>query len=140
MITIQNTVEAAIDKVWNFWTLPEHITKWNTPSPDWHTPYAENDLRIGGSGIKITDSLNISPGGKTFMETEIDYKRQVDLFDPRHFNQSVVVIGLGNIGQRSDSCNSAQFPGNGRCFYRQVNLRPECCTHTGVCVWCAVQV
>jgi len=48
MITIQNTVEAAIDKVWDFWTLPEHITKWNTPSPDWHTPYAENDLRIGG--------------------------------------------------------------------------------------------
>ncbi|OXA96216.1 SRPBCC family protein [Flavobacterium hercynium] len=48
MITIQNTVEAAIDKVWDFWTLPENITKWNTPSQDWHTPYAENDVRIGG--------------------------------------------------------------------------------------------
>jgi uncharacterized protein YndB with AHSA1/START domain len=48
MITVQNTIKASINKVWEFWTLPEHITKWNNASPDWHTPYAENDLRTGG--------------------------------------------------------------------------------------------
>ncbi|MGO4772163.1 SRPBCC family protein [Flavobacterium sp. W22_SRS_FK3] len=48
MITVQTTINSLIEKVWEFWTLPEHITKWNFASPDWHTPYAENDLREGG--------------------------------------------------------------------------------------------
>ncbi|PIF32863.1 uncharacterized protein YndB with AHSA1/START domain [Flavobacterium sp. 9] len=49
MITVKNTINASIDKVWDLWTLPEHITKWSFASPDWHTPYAENDLREGGT-------------------------------------------------------------------------------------------
>jgi uncharacterized protein YndB with AHSA1/START domain len=48
MITVENTIDASIDKVWELWVLPEHITKWNTPSTDWHTPHADNDLREGG--------------------------------------------------------------------------------------------
>lgn len=48
MITVKTTIDASIEKVWSFWTLPEHITKWSFASPDWHTPYAENDLREGG--------------------------------------------------------------------------------------------
>ncbi|MEO8239448.1 MAG: SRPBCC domain-containing protein [Flavobacterium sp.] len=48
MITIQNTVNATIDKVWEIWTTPKHIQKWNIPSADWHNPYAENDLKVGG--------------------------------------------------------------------------------------------
>lgn len=47
-ITVENTVKAPIEKVWEFWTEPQHIKKWNSASPDWHTPYAENDLRAGG--------------------------------------------------------------------------------------------
>ncbi|MBP6181499.1 SRPBCC family protein [Flavobacterium sp.] len=48
MITVQNTINAPIEKVWKFWTLPEHVMKWNNASDDWHTPFAENDLRVGG--------------------------------------------------------------------------------------------
>jgi len=48
-ITVEATVNAPAEKVWNFWTSPEHIIKWNSPSEDWHTPKAENDLRVGGS-------------------------------------------------------------------------------------------
>jgi uncharacterized protein YndB with AHSA1/START domain len=48
-ITVEATVNAPVEKVWNFWTSPEHIIKWNSPSEDWHTPKAENDLRVGGS-------------------------------------------------------------------------------------------
>lgn len=47
-ITLENTVRASIEKVWNHWTTPEHITKWSYASDDWHTPFAENDLRAGG--------------------------------------------------------------------------------------------
>lgn len=53
MIAVQNVVKADINKVWEFWTLPEHITKWNFASPDWYTPYAENDLKTGGK-FKLT--------------------------------------------------------------------------------------
>jgi uncharacterized protein YndB with AHSA1/START domain len=49
VITVQNTVNAPVQKVWDFWTKPEHIKKWNAASDDWHTPRAENDLRVGGS-------------------------------------------------------------------------------------------
>lgn len=48
MITVQNTINASIDKVWEFWTQPEHIKNWSFASAEWHTPYAENDLRAGG--------------------------------------------------------------------------------------------
>jgi uncharacterized protein YndB with AHSA1/START domain len=47
-ITVENTVNAPVEKVWNCWTAPEHITKWNFASDDWHSPKAENDLRAGG--------------------------------------------------------------------------------------------
>lgn len=48
VITIETTVNAPIEKVWEYWGKPEHITKWNNASDDWHTPHAENDLRKGG--------------------------------------------------------------------------------------------
>ena len=47
-VTVQTTVQAPVDKVWTYWTEPVHITKWNSASDDWHTPVAENDLRVGG--------------------------------------------------------------------------------------------
>ena len=48
MITVQNTINASIEKVWELWTAPEHVMKWNNASEDWHTPFAENDLKVGG--------------------------------------------------------------------------------------------
>ncbi len=47
-ITVEATVKAPIEKVWDYWNEPEHIKKWNSASPDWHTPKSENDLRAGG--------------------------------------------------------------------------------------------
>lgn len=48
MITVKCTIDAPIAQVWKLWTIPEHIKKWNNASDDWHTPHAENDLRVGG--------------------------------------------------------------------------------------------
>jgi uncharacterized protein YndB with AHSA1/START domain len=48
IITVEATLNAPIEKVWDCWTNPEHITKWNFASDDWHCPKAENDLRAGG--------------------------------------------------------------------------------------------
>ncbi|MCB0397940.1 MAG: SRPBCC domain-containing protein, partial [Flavobacteriales bacterium] len=47
-ITISAIIDADSDKVWEAWTNPDHITKWNFASDDWHCPRAQNDLRVGG--------------------------------------------------------------------------------------------
>lgn len=47
-ITVQTSIAADLNKVWEYYTKPEHITKWNFASDDWHCPKAENDLRPGG--------------------------------------------------------------------------------------------
>lgn len=48
-ITVETHVDAPIEKVWDAYTNPEAVTGWNAPSEDWHTPKAENDLRVGGT-------------------------------------------------------------------------------------------
>ncbi len=48
MITVETTVIAPVEKVWKFFTLPQHIVKWNNANDEWHTPKAENDLIVGG--------------------------------------------------------------------------------------------
>ncbi|UUZ90194.1 SRPBCC domain-containing protein [Paenibacillus sp. P25] len=47
-VTVQAVIQAPVEKVWRYWTEPDHITKWNQASEDWHAPRAENDLRVGG--------------------------------------------------------------------------------------------
>ncbi len=47
-ITIETIVNAPVEKVWEAWTQPEHVTKWNHASDDWHSPRGENDLKAGG--------------------------------------------------------------------------------------------
>src|SRR3954462_14412900 len=61
-ITVAATVNAPVEKVWNFWNAPEHITKWCSASPDWHTPRAENDLRTGGRFLSRMEAKDGSMG------------------------------------------------------------------------------
>jgi len=62
-ITVETVVKAPIKKVWESWTLPQHITKWNQASDDWHTPYAENDPRTGG---KFKSTMAAKDGSMSF--------------------------------------------------------------------------
>jgi len=62
-ITIEATVYAPVEKVWQLWTMPEHITQWNNASPEWHTPKAENDLRVGG---KFSSRMEARDGSMGF--------------------------------------------------------------------------
>lgn len=47
-IRIDALIRAKRDKVWEYYTLPEHIVHWNFATDDWQCPSAENDMRIGG--------------------------------------------------------------------------------------------
>lgn len=61
-VTVEAVVQAPIEKVWNCWTEPEHITKWNQASEDWHAPRAENDLRAGGKFLTRMEAKDGSMG------------------------------------------------------------------------------
>jgi uncharacterized protein YndB with AHSA1/START domain len=61
-ITVKTTVHAPIEKVWKYWTEPKHITKWNNASDDWHTPFADNDLRVGGKFLSRMEAKDGSFG------------------------------------------------------------------------------
>ena len=50
-IKIEATISADSRTVWETWTQPEHITKWNYASEDCHCPSASNDLRKGGKFV-----------------------------------------------------------------------------------------
>lgn len=47
-ITVEATVNATIEKVWEMWNNPKHITQWCAASDDWHAPFAENNFVVGG--------------------------------------------------------------------------------------------
>jgi len=62
MITVQVRVKAPVEKVWQLWTEPSHITKWNAASDDWHTTRAENDPRTGGRFVTRMEAKDGSFG------------------------------------------------------------------------------
>ena len=47
-LTVSTTIQAPLRKVWTVLTQPEHIIHWNYADESWHTPTAQNDLRVGG--------------------------------------------------------------------------------------------
>jgi uncharacterized protein YndB with AHSA1/START domain len=47
-IRIEAVVHSPAKRVWDCWTEPKHITKWNFAIPEWHCPTATNDLKVGG--------------------------------------------------------------------------------------------
>jgi uncharacterized protein YndB with AHSA1/START domain len=61
-IMVETIVNGPIKKVWKYWTEPQHITKWNNASDDWHTPFSENDLRVGGKFLSRMEAKNGSFG------------------------------------------------------------------------------
>jgi uncharacterized protein YndB with AHSA1/START domain len=48
MIEVQAQIQAPIETVWDCFTNPIHIIRWNFASPDWQCPKATNDLIEGG--------------------------------------------------------------------------------------------
>jgi uncharacterized protein YndB with AHSA1/START domain len=98
-ITVQVIIKAPIQKVWEFWTEPKHITHWNFASEDWHTPKAENDLRVGGRFLTRMEAKDGSFGfdfGGTY--TKVDPLKQIEytLDDDRK-----VLINLASEGEET---------------------------------------
>jgi uncharacterized protein YndB with AHSA1/START domain len=48
-ITIDTTIAAPVERVWEAFTTPADIVQWNFASDDWCCPDAKVDLRVGGA-------------------------------------------------------------------------------------------
>jgi uncharacterized protein YndB with AHSA1/START domain len=62
-ITVSTTVNLPIEKAWNIWNEPEHITRWYQATPEWHAPHAENNLETGG---RFTTTMAAKDGSFSF--------------------------------------------------------------------------
>lgn len=109
-ITIRAIVSADKKKVWECYTSPEYITKWNFADPSWHCPSASNDLTVGGryvarmeardgsfgfdfdavyTDVAIEEALTYEFGGRYATITFTDVNDQVEVtvtFDPETQN------------------------------------------------------
>ena len=88
-IIVHTTVNATAKKVWEYFTLPEHITKWNNASEDWRTINAINDLKVGGKFLCRMETKDGSlgfdfEGHYTYIKTEEDIA--YTLLDSRKVN------------------------------------------------------
>jgi uncharacterized protein len=61
-IKVSATVAADSQKVWDYYTAPEHITNWNFADPGWHCPAASNDLKVGGRYVARMEARDGSVG------------------------------------------------------------------------------
>ena len=61
-ITVEVTVDAPVQTVWEKWTNPEDICLWNNASPDWHTTKSENNLTVGGKFLSRMEAKDGSFG------------------------------------------------------------------------------
>ena len=85
-ITIETSIQAPVAKVWQIWSDPEHIKKWNNASEDWHTPHAQNDLSPGGKFSSRMEAKDGSFGfdfGGTYDEVILHQKISYTMDDGR---------------------------------------------------------
>lgn len=96
-ITVKTTVHAPVEKVWENWTEPKHITQWNNASEDWHTPVAENDLTVGGKFLTRMEAKDGSFGfdfGGIYDEVKVNEVISYTMGDGRKV--AVTFKGQGN--------------------------------------------
>lgn len=47
-LKVETTINAPVEKIWDYWNNPDHITKWAFAQDDWEALHPENDLQVGG--------------------------------------------------------------------------------------------
>jgi uncharacterized protein YndB with AHSA1/START domain len=75
-ITVETTVAAPIETVWDAWNNPDDIVQWNAASDDWHTTRASTDLRVGG---KFSSRMEAKDGSMGF-----DFSGTYTTVEPLH--------------------------------------------------------
>jgi uncharacterized protein YndB with AHSA1/START domain len=100
-VRIERTFEARAETVFDAWTSPEVLGRWFRCAPDWDTPEAEVDLRIGGKlrvVMRRPDGTEAKASGEF---TAIDRPRRLVMtwsFDDDPSNQQLLDLTFSESG------------------------------------------
>ncbi len=89
VIKIEAIINKPLDKVWEMWTKPEHVTQWCFASDDWHAPSSNSDFKVGG---KLSTRMEAKDGSfgfdfwGTYDEIITNKKLAITLGDERKWN------------------------------------------------------
>jgi uncharacterized protein YndB with AHSA1/START domain len=130
VVRIERTFDAPAEAVFDAWTSAEVMRRWFHVAPDWATPEAEVDLRVGGK-VRIVmrrpDGTEVGARGEY---TLIDRPHRLEMnwtFDDDPSNQQVIELSflesdgsttvvLVNSGISTDERRDAQHYGWRGCF------------------------
>ena len=119
IITVETQVNCQVGKVWELWTNPVHITHWNHASDDWFTPWAENDLQVGGKFRSRMEARDGSFGfdfGGVYDVVEENQRIEYTLGDDRKVKIEFKEEGGGTLVTESfeaESTNPVELQKNG---------------------------
>ena len=95
VLRIERTYTASAEDVFDAWTSAEVMRRWFHVGPDWETPVAEVDLRVGGQVRVVMRQPNGSEGGAHGEYREIDRPRRLVMswaFDDLPGNEQLIEL------------------------------------------------
>ena len=130
VVRIERTFAASAEDVFDAWTSPEVMRRWFHCAPDWSTPEAEVDLRVGGKVrvvMRRPDGTDVAAYGAY---TLIDRPRRLVMtwtFDDDPANEQLIELSFSesegsttvlmvNSGISTDERHDAQDEGWHGCF------------------------
>jgi uncharacterized protein YndB with AHSA1/START domain len=129
-VRIERTFAASAGDVFDAWTSAEVMRRWLHPAPDWDTPEAEVDLRVGGKVrvvMRRPDGTEVESQGEYAV---IDRPRRLVMtwtFDDDRSNEQLIELSFSesegsttvlmvNSGISTDERRDAQDEGWHGCF------------------------
>lgn len=99
-ITVKATINSATNKVWEYWTNPEHVKNWNFAASDWHCPEAINNLVVGGEfhyTMAAKDNSFSFDFWGTYQKIELGKSLEILLGDGRNMRVSIESTGTDTL-------------------------------------------
>lgn len=127
---IERTYDAPAEEVFDAWTSAEVLRRWFHVAPDWETPKAEVDLRVGGKVRVVMRKPDGDEVGASGEYTEIDRPHRLVMtwiFDDDPSNRQMIelefsasegstTVVMVNSGISTDERRDAQHTGWHGCF------------------------
>jgi uncharacterized protein YndB with AHSA1/START domain len=96
-LRIERSFDASAEDVFDAWTSPEVMRRWLHAGPDWDTPVAEVDLRVGGAVRIVMRRPDGRTAGARGEYTVIDRPHRLVMtwtFDDAPSNQQLVELAF----------------------------------------------
>jgi uncharacterized protein YndB with AHSA1/START domain len=101
VVRIERTFAARAEAVFDAWTSPEVMRRWFHVAPDWETPLAEVDLRVGGTVRIVMRRPDGTEAGANGEYTLIDRPRRLVMnwtFDDDPANEQLIELSFSESG------------------------------------------